>query len=113
MGRWHPRRPLLRQRRPLAPRDFNANGFGVGEKGDKGRASFLAAKSGQKLTVKVNAAAYLNEEPDKYNGRLIKETRLDEKPYWHVERARIDNTRKVPVELIVNGYPVETKTDHC
>src|SRR5207248_1524693 len=43
--------------------DFNANGFGVGEKGDKGRASFLAAKAGQKLTLKVNAAAYLNEEP--------------------------------------------------
>lgn len=26
--------------------------------------------------------------------------------YWHLERARIPGTRKVPVELIVNGYPV-------
>jgi hypothetical protein len=89
--------------------DFNANGFGVGEKGDNGRASFLAAKSGQKLTIKVNAAAYLTDEPEKWNGRPIKNLRLDEKPYWHVERARLEGTRKVPVELIVNGHSVETK----
>jgi hypothetical protein len=89
--------------------NFSANGFGVGEKGDQGKASFLAAKSGQKLSLKVSAAAYLNEEPDKWNGQPIKQIRLDQKPYWHVERARIDGTRKVPVELIVNGYPVETK----
>ncbi len=29
-----------------------------------------------------------------------------QKPYWHVERARIEGTRKVPVEVIVNGYPI-------
>src|SRR5262249_17074744 len=80
--------------------DFSANGFGVGEKGDGGRASVLAAKSGKKLNVKVNAAAYLNEEPESWNGRPIKNIRLDQQPYWHVERARIDGTRKVPVELI-------------
>lgn len=89
--------------------DFTANGFGVGEKGDKDRPSFLAAKAGQKLTLKVNAAGYLNEEPEKYNGRVIKNIRLDEKPYWHIERSRIGDSRKIPVELIVNGYPVETK----
>jgi hypothetical protein len=89
--------------------DFSANGFGVGEKGDKDRASFLAVKAGQKLTCKVNAAAFLNEQPDTWNGRAIKSIRLDQQPYWHVERARIDGTRKVPVELIVNGYPVEKR----
>jgi hypothetical protein len=89
--------------------DFTANGFGIGEKGDQERSSFLAAKAGQKLTLKVNAAAYLTEEPEKYNGQPIKQLRLDVKPYWHLERARIDSSRKVPVELIVNGYPVETK----
>ena len=31
---------------------------------------------------------------------------LDEKPYWDLERARIGDTRKVPVEVIVNGQPV-------
>jgi hypothetical protein len=89
--------------------DFSANGFEVGEKGDKGRPSFLATKGNQKLTLKVNAAGYLNEEPDKWNGQPIKEIRLDQKPYWHLERARVEATRKVPVELIVNGHPVETK----
>jgi hypothetical protein len=29
-----------------------------------------------------------------------------DKPYWDIERARIGDTRQVPVELIVNGYPV-------
>jgi hypothetical protein len=69
----------------------------------------MATKSGQKLTFKVNAAAYLNEEPDKWNGQPIKEIRLDQKPYWHVERARVDGTRKVPVELVVNGHAVERR----
>jgi hypothetical protein len=89
--------------------DFTANGFGVGEKGDKDRASFLAVKKDKKLALKVNAAAYLTEEPQLWNGRPIKEIRLDQQPYWHVERARIEGTRKVPVELIVNGHAVETR----
>jgi hypothetical protein len=89
--------------------NFSANGFGVGEKGEGDRASFLATKAGQKLNVKVNAAAYLNEEPESWNGRPIKNIRLDQQPYWHVERARIDGTRKVPVELIVNGQAVHRK----
>jgi hypothetical protein len=89
--------------------DFKADDLAVGEKGDQGRASFLAAKSGQKLTLKVNAAAYLNEEPDKWNGQPIKDIRLDQKPYWHVERARMEGTRKVPVELVVNGHAVERR----
>jgi hypothetical protein len=28
--------------------------------------------------------------------------------YWHIERARIPGTRSVPVEVVVNGYPVAT-----
>jgi hypothetical protein len=86
--------------------DFSVGGLGVGEKGDKDRASVLAAKSGQPLEVKVQAAAMLAEKPR--NG--IRRKPLDQKPYWHVERARIKATRTVPVELIVNGQVVETKT---
>ena len=29
-----------------------------------------------------------------------------DKPFWHLERARIENTRDVPVEVIVNGVSV-------
>ena len=36
--------------------------------------------------------------------------RLVEKPYWHLERARVNQTREVPVEVIVNGRAVATKT---
>jgi hypothetical protein len=85
--------------------DFEVNGFGVGDKGVDGRASVISAKSGEKLNVKVNAAALLEEKPRED----IRKLRLDQKPYWHVERARVGNTRQVPVELIVNGQSVETK----
>lgn len=85
--------------------DFAVNGLGVGETGDDGRSSFLSLKTGDPLKIKVRAAALLGEEPNE----AIRQSRLDMKPYWHVERARIGNTRKVPVELIVNGHAVQTK----
>ena len=50
-------------------------------------------------------AARLEPEPTDET-RRIKNARLDQKPYWHIERCRIGDTRKVPVELIVNGQPV-------
>jgi hypothetical protein len=108
--------------------DFNVNGLGVGEergaesldkKTDKlparfesDRASFLSVKSGEKLNVKVRASAMLEEKPKRWESRPNVELRqipLDQQPYWHVERARIGNTRKVPVELIVNGQSVAKK----
>jgi hypothetical protein len=59
-------------------------------------------------TVKINAsvAAYL---PVKQNeaGAEISKRRIDEQPYWNIERARIGTSRKVKVELIVNGRPVD------
>ncbi len=82
--------------------DYQVNGLAVGAPGTDGRASFLAAKAGEKLAIKVNAAALLAEKPDKN----IRNSRLDQKPYWHVERARVGDSRKVPVELVVNGQVV-------
>jgi len=92
--------------------DFQVNQQRVGERGPDGRVGFLPIKSGQPLAVRVRAAAMLEEEPMRWPGNPGKEIRelpLDQKPYWHVERARIGNTRKVPVELIVNGQSVETQ----
>ncbi|MDC0296802.1 hypothetical protein OAL05_00195, partial [bacterium] len=85
--------------------DFQVNGFEVGQKGDKGRASYMAVKSGDKLKVTADVAAMLNEKAD----HSIRNRPLSQKPYWHVERARINGSRKVPVELIVNGVAVEKK----
>jgi len=31
---------------------------------------------------------------------------IDREPYWHIERSRIEDTRQVPVELVMNGKPV-------
>lgn len=82
--------------------NFSVNGLGVGEKGKMGKPSLLAAKAGEKLKVKVSAAALLEEKPRED----IRGKKLAEKPYWHVERARVGDSRKVPVELIVNGLSV-------
>jgi hypothetical protein len=103
--------------------DFTVNGLGVGDKAQKAsggrqppdksdakdRASFLSAKSGEKLNIKVRSAAFLEEKPKRAENRgnmEIRQIPLDQQPYWHVERARVGNTRKVPVELIVNGQAV-------
>jgi hypothetical protein len=58
-------------------------------------------------TVKVTAtvAAYLEPESTPALAEL-RSRPLDVKPYWDVERARIGETRKVPVEVVVNGHPV-------
>lgn len=85
--------------------DFNVNGLGVGEKGRDGRASYLTLAPSEPIVATVNAAALLAENP---MGDLQNRA-LRSKPYWHVERARIGDTRKVPVELIVNGVVVETQ----
>jgi hypothetical protein len=38
--------------------------------------------------------------------RSIRDRSIEQKPYWDLERARVGETRKVPVEVIVNGQPV-------
>jgi hypothetical protein len=78
--------------------DFTANGQPVGENGSEIR---LAQAGRIKLTARV--AAFLAEEPDAaLSGRP-----LVEEPYWDVERARIGGTRKVPVEVVVDGTSVD------
>ena len=38
--------------------------------------------------------------------RAIRAKQLFEKPYWSIERARLGDSRKVPLEVVVNGRPV-------
>jgi hypothetical protein len=85
--------------------DFSINEFEVGSVGADDRASVLAVDGDQKVKVKVRAAALLGEKPDEN----LRSRKLSQKPYWHVERARVGNSRNVPVELIVNGLSVETR----
>jgi hypothetical protein len=74
--------------------EFKANTTAVGENDSEVK---LAQPGIIHLSAKV--AALLDETPEP-NPRL--------KP-WNIERARIKGTREVPLEVIVNGYPVAKK----
>ena len=88
--------------------DFAVNGLGVGTSakpdGDKSRLDLIQPGT---VNVTFDAAAWLDPEQTEESRRLQKR-RLDEKPYWHIERCRIGDSRKVPVEVIVNGEVVNT-----
>ncbi|HEY6990884.1 MAG TPA: CehA/McbA family metallohydrolase [Bryobacteraceae bacterium] len=79
--------------------------FRVGdvELGKKGSELDLASPSTVHATVRV--AAMLDQNPH----RDLQALPYDQKPYWSVERARIGDTREVPVELVVNGKVVARK----
>ena len=63
----------------------------------------------KKSTVKVSAKVVANlPEAQTESGRAIAQLEFSDQPYWQIERARIGTTRKVPVELLVNGFPVDT-----
>ena len=61
------------------------------------------------MNVTFDAAAMLQPEPTAETER-IRNSRLDEKPYWHIERCRLGKTRNVPIEVIVNGEVVATRS---
>jgi hypothetical protein len=77
--------------------EFAANDVRMGEASADLK---LGAPAKVHLTAKV--AAMLPEKPD----TSIRSRPYEQSPYWHIERARVGETRKVPVEVIVNGYAV-------
>jgi len=105
--------------------DFSVNDVEVGTNASEVK---LAGKGTVHARVKV--AAYLNavgsgtdnipSDRGNYFWRValgtanssadnIHDRPVDQTPYWHIERARIGNTREVPVELVMNGKPVARK----
>jgi hypothetical protein len=97
--------------------EFRANGVPVGEKNSE----VHLAKPG-KVTLKAQVASRLTEHPlPEFYGQKApqgaenlslgrKYDAYYRRPYWHVERARIGETRDVAVEVIVNGQPVAKRT---
>ena len=65
----------------------------------------LALNDLREITITAQVCARLDAIPDA-QVRAISASSPYAKPYWHVERARIPNTRRVPVELVVNGVSV-------
>lgn len=75
--------------------------FGIpGERGSE-----LKLDTPDTVRIYARVAARLNDQPD----ATMKNRSYIQKPYWDIERARIGESREVPVELIVNGKVVETK----
>ena len=81
--------------------DFQVNGTQVGT----GASEVRLDAPRDVVHAQVRVAAYLDPLPD----ASIRGKRYDEKPYWDVERARIGDTREVPVELVVNGEAAARK----
>jgi hypothetical protein len=82
--------------------DFSVNGTEPGVSNSE-----LNFTAPQKAEIKARVASYLLPKQDE-EGAAIAKMKLPEPPYWHPERARLGVSRKVPVELIVNGAPVDT-----
>jgi hypothetical protein len=88
--------------------DFKVNDVGVGARRDDGSVSVLKLDQPGAVDVSFDVTALLEEKPTELT-ESIRGRRLDDKPYWHVERCRIGETRNVPVEIIVNGEVVATR----
>jgi hypothetical protein len=93
--------------------DFAVNGVKMGEQDSEVR---LAAPGTVHATVEVAAKLAVTPDPQLQGvesplianaGKLKIPVDL---PYWSIERARIGTSRDVPVEVIVNGQVVATRT---
>jgi len=80
--------------------DFKVDDVEVGVNGSE-----LKLKEPKKVLARANFAALLGENVDP----VVQGKSQSEKPYWHLERARLPGSRSVEVELLVNGYPVAKK----
>lgn len=82
--------------------DFSVNGKEVGVGTSE---IMLARPAGISVTAKI--AAYLPQIPDDTTGDADR-MKFSERSYWNIEWARIGRSRNIPVELIINGMPVDT-----
>lgn len=80
--------------------DFEVGGARPGENGSEARLD-----APQNVKISARAIAFLPEEQDEV-GAVIAARAPELPPYWHIERARLGKSRKVPVELVVNGEAV-------
>jgi hypothetical protein len=82
--------------------DFSVNDLEAGTKNSE-----LKLTGNQSVKITANVVANLPVEQTE-TGEAIARRNLAEQPYWHIERARIGKSRKVRVELLINGVPVDT-----
>src|ERR1700722_7489014 len=80
--------------------DYTIDGVEVGT-----HASEVNLSSPGTVHATVRVSALLDAVPN----QEIKTLSYDKKPYWSIERARIADSREVPLEVVVNGKVVEQK----
>jgi hypothetical protein len=80
--------------------DFTIDGTELGT-----HASEVNLSAAGTVHASVRVSALLDELPN----AEIKALSYDKKPYWAIERARIGDSREVPLELVVNGKVVAQK----
>ncbi len=80
--------------------DFTVGGVEVGTRNSEVKLAEPGA-----VPVALDVAALLAEKPE----RAIRDRPLTHKPYWHIERARVGDSREVEIELLLNGWPVQRK----
>jgi hypothetical protein len=83
--------------------DYMVNGQGVGLK----KSEVHLDKPGT-VRIEARVAALLDPKPTPQT-ETIRKTPLNAKPYWDLERSRVAGTRRVPVEVVVNGRAVAKK----
>ncbi len=88
--------------------NFKGNETGVGQRSEDGSVGVVKLDAPQTVNLSFDVTALLEESSTGLT-ESIRSRRLDEKPYWHVERCRIGDTRNVSVEVIVNGQVVATR----
>lgn len=83
--------------------DFSVGGLEMGTHNSE-----LPLNAAKTVNITARVAAYLPATQDE-QGAAIAHRSAFESPYWHLERARISSSRKVAVELIVNGEVADTQ----
>ncbi len=81
-------------------------GFSVVQGRQAAEGNQLVVKKAATMHVSAQVCARLEPEIDERTEKIRKASPYDP-PYWHLERSRIGASRKVPVELIVNGFSVQ------
>jgi hypothetical protein len=83
--------------------DFTVNGTGVGLKDSE-----VHLERPGTVSVTATVAALLEPQPTETTER-VRRSPLTAKPYWDAERSRVGSSRRVPVEVVVNGRAVDRK----
>ena len=82
--------------------NFSVNGLEAGI-----NKSTINFKAGEQAKISAKVIAILPPIQDDA-GAAIARSAFTEAPYWNIERARVETSRKIRVELIVNGESVDT-----